>query len=426
LCDPRGVDAIDFSYDLAVNLAGALVRPIRTALPLAWQLRLGAELSPEPEGAWVWLHAVSVGELLLAEGLLARLRDRKCRVHVTTGTPAGLGLLGRRLEAWDQASGLITGGAFPLDDAEGLAPFLRRPPSVYVALETELWPNLFRELGRRGVPICLVNGRLTPRSTAAGGPWMRRAASRLSLVAARDPDSAEAFRRLGAPRVALGGNLKADTPPPPPLHGGWQFLRAGWAGDPILVAGNTLEGEEALILAAWRGLREAFPALRLILAPRQPRRFQGVAEWLEGQGMPFRRASSPWPEGVEAWRETPVLLLDTLGELATAYGEGSVALVGGGWSGEGGHNPLEPVRWGLPTLLGPGFRNFEDLVAPLRGASRVEIVAQDLVQVRTGEILAGMGDSRPGMGGSDQLPAELRGALGNSFNLIQVFLPICP
>lgn len=415
------MDVLDLSYLGAVSLAGALARACVRGVPEGWQVRLRAEVPELPPGAWIWLHAVSVGELLLADGLVARLRDRGQRIHLTTGTPAGLELLARRLPAWDAGTGRVSGGAFPLDDPEGLEPFLARSPGLFVALETELWPNLLAVLEARAIPRCVVNGRLTEKSLERGGPWLRRAASRLSLVAARDEASAEAFRKLGAPLVALGGNLKADLPPPAPLHEGWIPMRAAWAPFPVLVAGNTLEGEEALVLAAWEAVRAAFPGLRLILAPRQPRRFQAVAVDLAARGLRFHRASAAWPGSPSAWADVDVLLLDTLGELPAAYAEGTAAVVAGGWRAEGGHNPLEPVRAGVPTLLGPGMANFDDLVPPLRTAGRVRVVPEADLPGALLEVLSAA-PLRPPAGGA-ALPEALAGALDRTLGLVAPLLP---
>ena len=414
------MDTLDLSYRLAISLAGAVARACARGLPEGWQMRLQAEAPDSPAGPWVWLHAVSVGELLLADGLVGRLREAGQRVHLSTSTPAGLELLARRLPGWDAGTGQITGGAFPLDDPAGLEPFLCRPPGVFIALETELWPGLLEALQSRGIPSLVVNGRLTEKSLQRGGPWLRRAASRLTLVAARDEASGEAFRRLGAPAVALGGNLKADLSSPRPLHAGWAALRAAWAGCPVLVAGNTVDGEEELLLDAWSAARTNRPGLRLILAPRQPRRFDAVARGFIERGLAFRRASEPWPDDA-AWRETQILLLDTLGELPAAYAEGTLALVAGGWAAPGGHNPLEPVRAGIPTGIGPGHSNFEDLVQPLRSAGRLEVVPTDDVGswIQTALAKAPLRST-----GSRALPESLTGALARTWSLIAPFLPI--
>jgi len=413
------VDALDLSYRVTVSLAGAAARACVRGLPEGWRMRLTAEVPELPAGRWVWLHAVSVGELLLADGLLGRLREAGHRVHLSTGTPAGLELLTRRLPDWDGGTGRISGGAFPLDDAAGLEPFLRHAPGTFIALETELWPGLLEALEARGIPRLVVNGRLTEKSLRRGGPWLRRAAARLTMVAARDEASAWAFRQLGAPQVALGGNLKADLPPPRPLHEGWTALRTAWAGDPVLVIGNTVDGEEGLLVEAWKAARTRTPGLRLILAPRQPRRFEAVAQDFAARGLAFRRASDPWPS-MDAWRGTEVLLLDTLGELPAAYAEGTLALVAGGWCASGGHNPLESLRAGVPTAIGPGFANFEDLVLPLREAGQLEVVEAPGLEAWLLAALPGAPLRSPG---PTILPESLTGALDRTWSLIAPHLP---
>jgi 3-deoxy-D-manno-octulosonic-acid transferase len=411
----------DLSYLGAVTLVGGLGRAVRRGVPDGWRMRLEAGPPEELPSGWIWLHAVSVGELMLATGVLGWLREQGHRIHVTTGTPAGLELLRKRLPAWNQGGAQITGGAFPLDDPTGLRAFLASPPSAFIALETELWPNLLRTLAVREIPRMIVNGRLTGRSLDRGGAWLRTAAGRLTVVAARDEASAAAFRNLGAPQVTLGGNLKADLPPPSPLHAGWDCLRQAWAKARVLVVGNTVEGEEELLVSTWLRAREHQPELRMILAPRQPKRFQEVATRFKEQGLRFRRASGVWPLAVEPWGDCDVLLLDTLGELPAAYREGTLALIGGGWAWHGGHNPLESVRYGLPTLLGPGFRNFEDLVDPLLEAGLLRVVEAQVLPEAVLSLLERT-PLRPGQA-LIELPTALRGALGRTCAVLKEFLP---
>lgn len=412
----------DASYLALSAIAGAAGRALRRGLPPAWRTRLEARPPEDLEPGWIWLHAVSMGEILLAEGLAGKLAERGLRVHVTTGTAAGLELLGRKVGTWNQRGGRFSAGAFPLDDPRGLAPFLDPAPALFIALETELWPGLLRALHDRRIPALVVNGRLTRRSLKHGGSWLSRTAARLSLVLARDAESAAAFKTLGAPRVELGGNLKADLPPPPRLHEGWSLLAESWARSRVLVVGNTVEGEEELVLDAWRG---ADPGSRMILAPRQPRRFNEVSTLLTRHGMPFRRASEPWPEVASDWDGIRVLLLDTLGELASAYAVGTLALVGGGWAAEGGHNPLEPIRWGVPTWIGPGFSNFADLVEPLAAAGLLAVVEKKDLNGR----LAAELPSLPLRGGGldslePRIPTFLKGALEKTWDGIQEFMPV--
>lgn len=409
---------MDATYLGLSAVAGGVARGLLSGLPPGWRMRLEAEPAEDlPEGRWIWVHAVSVGELLVAEGLISRLRDRGHRLHLTTGTAAGLDLMARRLPILDGGTGLLSGGAFPFDDLEGLRAWRQAKPGLFLALETELWPGLMRALAEDGVPRALVNGRLTSKSLR--NPFAPAAARRFDVIAARDAESAEAFQDLGAPLVRVAGNLKADLPPPPPLHEGWNHLLAAWAEEPMLVAGNTVEGEEALLLDLWLGLRERHPGLRLILAPRQPRRFGEVASLLEGQA--FRRASEPWPAAPGPWQDTAILLLDTLGELSRVYGEGTLALVGGGWAWDGGHNPLEPLRFGVPTLVGPGYRNFEDLVAPLLGNSGLRVVEAEQLASETGNLLAAVPNRGPGT--ADPALSKLLGATDRAMALLDQLLP---
>jgi len=425
------MDILDAAYIAVSGLAGAVGRGLGRSMPPAVSVRLEAKAPPNPAPGWVWLHAVSVGELMLAAGILGKLRDSGRRVHVTTGTPAGLGLLESRLPAWDMGTGRVTGGGFPFDDLAGLSEFLQTPPGAFIALETEIWPNLYMQLDARRIPICVVNGRLTEKTAGSVfRPFLRRAASRLSLVAARDPESAARFRALGAPNVVTCGNLKADMPPPPVLRGEWETLRSAWRGSPVLVAGNTVEGEEDIVFAAWQSGRETHHDLRLIIAPRQPKRFDQVATWLRAAGTKFRMASlalqGDAPCGGLDWRATDVLLLDTMGQLASAYGLGHAAIVGGGWRFHGGHNPLEPLRWGVPTLVGPRFSNFGDIVLPLLESSPS---ALRVVEERDlpGAIVALLAEYGPDSTWDQakrtvELPPQLQNALQKTWESLEPFL----
>jgi 3-deoxy-D-manno-octulosonic-acid transferase len=160
-----------------------------------------------------------------------------------------------------------------------------------------------------------------------------------------------------------------------------------------------------------------------VLAPRQPRRFQAVADLLRAQDLVFRRGSEAWPDGPEPWAGTPILLLDTLGELASAYREGTLALVGGGWAWNGGHNPLEPVVWGVPTLIGPGFDNFRDLVEPLLEAGLVRVVPAGRLGDEVAAVLA-LGKWRPAEDpGTRRLPEALAGALEKTWKSVSIVIP---
>jgi len=414
---------LDGIYLTGISIAASIGRSMAKGLTGSARVRLEAQAPLSLKPGWIWLHAVSVGELVLATGLLNRLREAGHQIHITTGTQNGFELMKKRLPAWENGSGRVTGGGFPLDDPCGLESFFEVPPSLFIALETELWPHLYAELESRNIPRCVVNGRLTPRTISSNfKPWLRRAASRLSLVVARDSESADRFRLLGAPNVVVGGNLKADLPPPPTLHDGWEMLKAGWQGAPILVAGNTVDGEEALLLAAWERAKESFPELRMIVAPRQQKRFDLVARLLSDKEITYQRASSSWSIQPERWRETQILLLDTLGELASVYSFGHIALVGGGWLWHGGHNPIEPLHWGVPTLIGPGRENFEDLVQPLLEEGCLQVVTTPDIVNNILRMLSQI-DPNDQRQKQIQIPERLRGCLQRTWEHLTPYLP---
>lgn len=414
------MDMLSWIYFICVGLAGSMARAISKVLPGALRIRLEAQPPPNIHHGWIWLHAVSVGELILAAGLVGKLLENGYRVHVTTGTQSGLELLKKRLAKWDDGSGRITGGGFPLDDPAGLKSFFESPPGAFIALETELWPNLLLELESRNIPACIVNGRLTARTmNSLFRPWLRNAAMHLSIVAARDTESAKNFCLMGVQNVVLGGNLKADLQAPPPLHDGWAVLRAGWSGHPIIVAGNTVNGEEELVIDAWKQAKDVLGCLRLIIAPRQPMRFDVVARQLSDAGIAYHRATNPWPMA-GAWKDVHVLLLDTLGELASVYSLGQIALVGGGWRWHGGHNPMEPVYWGLPTLIGPSYTNFEDLVKPLMEAGCLDVVEETLLGENICRLLSQTDTTQ---GGQRKIPEGLQGCLQRTWEHLEPYLP---
>ncbi|MCL1908446.1 MAG: hypothetical protein FWG12_03640 [Holophagaceae bacterium] len=412
------MDLLSGIYFVCIGLAGSVARAVSKGIPKAMRVRLEAR-PPNLKPGWIWLHAVSVGELILATGLLGRLLEDGYRVHVTTSTQAGLELLRKRLSKWDDGSGRITGGGFPIDDPIGLKFFFESPPGAFIALETEIWPNLFVELESRNIPACIVNGRLTARTMGSMfKPWLRNAASRLSLVVARDAESANNFGVLGASNVVLGGNLKADQAAPPALHDGWETLRAEWSGNPIVVAGNTVDGEEELVIDAWKHAKEDCAGLRLIIAPRQPGRFDLVAKHLGKRGIVYLRAANPWPL-VTAWKDIQVLLLDTLGELASVYSLGQIAIIGGGWRWHGGHNPMEPLYWGLPTLIGPSYTNFEDLVTPLLEAGCLEAVEEAELGDSIRRLLPQIGTNQ----GQRKIPDDLKGCTDRTWEYLKPHLP---
>lgn len=341
-----------------------LARKRRKNLPERLGLR-GFPGLPPPDGrARIWVHAVSVGETIAAEPLLRLLRERApdALLLLSNVTITGRETAGKAL------AGVIDAGCyFPFDLPWLCGRFLDRiRPDVVVTVETEIWPNFLAACAARGIPSVIVNGRLSERSYRGYrrfrwffAPVLRA----FRAVAAQSREDAQRFIALGAPRevVTVAGNLKFDVRPPTEKLTGLSSLLAveKESGVSWVVAGSTHEGEEALVVRAFLAAREKNPALKLLLAPRHPERFDVVEELLHREGVPVTRRTS-LPDGARGV-DAPVLLLDTMGELSGAYAEAGLAFVGGSLVQKGGHNVLEPAWHGVPTVVGPYMDNFREI-----------------------------------------------------------------
>ncbi|HEX4871816.1 MAG TPA: lipid IV(A) 3-deoxy-D-manno-octulosonic acid transferase [Nevskiaceae bacterium] len=323
-----------------------------------------------PGGVAVWVHAVSVGEVLAALPLIRALvaRHGEGQVYVTTGTPTGservLAALGARVHH----------SYAPYDLPHALRRFLDRVrPARVLVMETELWPCLFRELARRGIPLMIGNARLSPRSM---GRYRRIAGFTASVtaditrVAAQSEADGARFRALGAPRVAVLGNLKFDAEPDPAQVAAGRALRARWGQAPVWIAASTHEGEERAALLAHQRLRQRHAGAVLVLVPRHPPRFAAVAAQLDASGLSWAARSAGWPAAPPA-----VLLGDSMGEMAHYLALADLAFVGGSLVPVGGHNVLEPAALGLPVLFGPHMHNFLPAQSILLGAGAAQTVA---------------------------------------------------
>lgn len=300
----------------------------------------------------VWIQAVSLGEARIALRLGAALRSLGLPVFFTATTAAGMGAL-------EGEGG--TSCAFPLDLPSAARRALDRlRPRALLLVETELWPVLIREARRRGIPVLVVNGRLSDR--ALGRCLRFKSLYRRVLegvfVGAQTEEHAARFRLLGAfpERVTVLGNLKYDLVPPPGFDGAKKALEELAAGGGALwVAGSVREGEEGAVAEAHASLRASFPGVRLVLAPRHLDRTAVAEEACRRRGLKAVRRTAAAPG--EGW---DVLLLDTLGELWAAYGLGEAAFVGGSLVALGGQNVLEPAYLGKPVLFGPHTENFRE------------------------------------------------------------------
>lgn len=313
----------------------------------------------------IWVHAVSVGEVLAARPLLPALREKfpHHRLFLSTTTMTGNAVAQKSVRGSD---GLFYA---PFDFPHSVRRALEvLNPSLVLLVETELWPNLIHEARRRGTRVALVNGRISPRSFPRYrrlGRLLRGVLEEVDLFLMQGEAHAERVRALGAPsdRVQVTGNLKFDAVEPGFLPERLVRLLQGGAPRPLWVAGSTVVGEEELVLAAFHGVRQRVPQARLLLAPRHPERFDALPSLVEAAGFRCLRRSSL---GAVSWSDGEVLLLDSLGELAQIYALASVVFVGGSLVPSGGHNILEPAVAGKPVVVGPHMENFQEIADQFR------------------------------------------------------------
>lgn len=338
--------------------------------------RLKKLIASEPSRPIIWLHAVSVGEVLAVSRLVSELDSAfpQFRLFVSTTTRTGQDLARQRLGA-DRVF------YCPLDVPWAVRACLNSlKPRILILAETEFWPNILSGCFRRRIPVAVVNARVSdrswPRYRRLQSLW-RPILSRLARVLAQGVTDAERLRELGClpDRVSIAGNLKFDVRAAVEADA-TRLLKKFAAGVRIVVAGSTLEGEEAALLQAWPQLLAADTQLALVLAPRHPERFAAVAALLDQSGVSWIRRSDWQSQTVDALgpvRPGQIILLDTIGELASVYSLAAVAFVGGSIVPAGGHNPLEPAQFGVPIVMGPHYTNFRAITEDLLTRAALKI-----------------------------------------------------
>jgi 3-deoxy-D-manno-octulosonic-acid transferase len=385
-----------YSLVLAVLALGYLplflVRKVWGAgYPVALRERLGyvrVPAPPLPRGRF-WVHAVSVGEVMAAVPLVQALRARwpAADIVVSTVTATGERVARARLT---EAAAMLT---FPLDFRGAVERAVTRvAPGCFIALETELWPNLLRALRGAKVPAVLANGRISDRSYRRYRlvrRLFRRVLDDIVVFCMQSEEDARRIISLGASpeRVLVTGNLKMEAPSGDAgAEQLWRrLLHLGQA--PVIVAGSTHRGEEATMLDAFLTLRAEAGDLRLVLAPRHPERLDEVEGLARSRGVSVVRRSR-----VSAGQAAPVILLDTMGELASLYAVADVIFVGGSLVPTGGHNVVEPALHAKPVVFGPHMTNFRDAAALLlRADAAVQVKEESELGPALGRLL---GDAR--------------------------------
>ncbi len=331
----------------------------------------------------IWLHAVSVGEVVQLGPVLEQLARQRPNheLWITTTTVTGHEVA-RKLYPQHTVC------YFPFDFSWSVSRALDRVnPAAIVLVELELWPNFIAAATRRQIPVALINGRVSDRSYRSYRwirPLLRRVLPQLAQIAVQNQTYANRLLDMGANsrQVTVTGSIKFDRVETNRRNDRTLGIRRSFGvGDDetVLIAGSTQSPEEELALAAYRELRSEFPKLRLMLVPRHKERFEEVAALVQRQGEPLlrrsqlsERTSNPAPD--TRTQTSPILLLDTLGELSVAWGLADIAFVGGSLTKRGGQNMIEPAGYGAAVLFGPHTHNFKDVVALLLDADAAQVI----------------------------------------------------
>jgi 3-deoxy-D-manno-octulosonic-acid transferase len=339
--------------------------------PLRFQERRGIPSIARPLGQMVWIHAASVGEATAMLALIERLLEERptLEVLVTTGTVASATLLDKRLPARARHQYV------PVDLPRWISRFLDHwHPDLALWVESELWPNLVLATHARGIPMVLINGRLSAASYARwrwGGGLVGPVLGAFATCFAQDEVQAERLRRLGVREIAMIGDVKAAAAALPVDLSRLKQLRDQVGPRPLWVAASTHAGEEEVVAGVHSQLVSNHPDLLTIIAPRHAARGDAIEAMLAGRGLSTARRA----RGEPVTRETDIYLADTMGELGLFYSIAGIAFIGGSLVAKGGHNPFEAARLDCAILHGPYISNCAGMASDLAAAGASETVS---------------------------------------------------
>ncbi len=406
----------------------ALLEPAAFGL-LLWRRRRGKEdpariaerrgypSVDRPDKTLVWLHGASVGETVTLLPLVERLQRRGLAVLVTSGTVTSARLLEQRLPA-----GAIH-QYLPLDVPRYMRRFLDYwRPDLGLVCESEIWPNLMIEAGKRGIPLVQVNARMSERSFQRWYKFPKTSRYLLSgfeRCLAQSQEDGQRLAQLGAPRVSIAGNLKFDVPAPPADPNTLALLDGLMAGRPVWVAASTHPGEEEDVLASHLGIKAHLPKLLTIIAPRHPERGEEVEALVQANGVvSARRSLGQLPE-----RDVELYVADTLGDLGLFYRLAPVAFIGGSLAPIGGHNPIEPAKLGCALLHGPLVHKSADLFAAFdAGGGAIEVADRQELAQAVHRWLSDPAAARQAARAAARTSTELSGALDRTVQAIEPLL----
>ena len=387
---------------------------------------LGISKSPHPPfskgglGGIIWVHAVSVGEVIASLPLLQRLKDRYPSVSLVLSTITDTGQRVALGKVPDRTKVIY----LPFDLSFILKRTLKNmQPNLFITIETELWPNLLMMLKKRKIPAVVMNGRISDDSFKGYKRikfFMRSIIDCVDLFCMQDAVYAERIKELGAAedKIRVLGSFKFDTAPSLNIPE-WTKL----ISHPVIIAGSTHRGEEDLIVSSYIELKKDFPDLTLIIAPRHPERFKEVEELVKKKGLEYIKRSEI--EGRETrdkgQRKGLIVILDAVGELASVYGVSDVAVIGGSFIGHGGQNLLEPAFWAKPIICGPHMENFPFAKEFYERGAAIETDSSALCEklkelLQSPEKMKSMGDK------AKELYNEKAGAVERAMKEIERFL----
>jgi len=352
-------------------------------LRLKW-VREKFGLLPEMDRS-IWVHAVSVGEVNAVIQLLRRLRGKYPDMPIVLSTITDTG----QKVALDKVPEGVSVVYLPFDISRVLEKAFRRiKPKMLIVMETELWPNIFRLSHKRNIPVIILNGRISEKSSQGYKKisfFMKKVFYYVTVFSMQSSQDAERLKLIGAEnkKVLVTGNFKFDMEMSGKIPAWTEAIKR-----PVIMAGSTHRGEEELVLSAYLKNCEKFPDLRLVVAPRHPERFSEVADMLLAKGISFVRRSELGGNDSDAEQfKEKVLLLDSVGELSSVYAIADIAVIGKSFIGSGGQNPLEPAYWGKPILCGPHMENFLFMQEFYDAGAAFEVEPTSLAQ-KIGELLA--------------------------------------
>lgn len=338
-----------------------------------WRERLGF-VAPVTAPC-IWIHAVSMGETLACVPLIKALKqaDPQTAIILTNMTPTGSEQANKSLA--DQ----VLHAFMPYDYPTAIKRFLKRvQPKLLIIMETELWPNVVHYAAAQAIPILLANARLSVQSFTGYRRiqfFLKSTLKKIDRIAAQTEADAQRFIALGAfpEKIIVTGSIKFDQPVPHEQVTAGRLLRSSWEERPVWIAASTHAGEEEKILQAHAEVKKQVTDALLILVPRHPERFQGVADLIRAQGFNVVQRSS----GIPCRLNDDVLLGDSMGELFLYYAACDVAFVGGSLVAIGGHNVLEPAGLSLPIITGKHYFNFTEIVNKLLAAQAIEVISDE-------------------------------------------------